>query len=584
MNGEIDIVRRLEAGTVKAAAETGKLKAMAEDSTTDSAGEVNSLKVTTEDSATDSADGVGTLQTSTKDGTIDPLEAERQALLDETKVLVAAWQKKRDAAQREQEIKDSAYTNSLGYAISEAAALAVGKRDLVAGTADFVVDEEYEARFFKLVSKLNLRLIESDSFYGYFFLQVGQELRFAMTSGTGINFKGSRYVMYFNPLIYLEMTPAQMISSIKHEILHVISLHLVRAKRLYRRYSPLAINLAMDIVVNNYITPLPPNAIDVNWLNRNFGTRVVAFKPLEYYVDEIQAHIDVVRDTPGETELADKLSETPMTPSTEPSVADAFDAARSHDIWSESDQVDGDSQQQLTSKMVANSEKGELAGYLTGLLSEMKQHEATLPWSMYLKRLIGSVTYGYRKTTTRRSRRQPERLEIRGTLRNRRAKIVVGLDCSGSITDGAFRQAMLEVLEITKSYDFEITVVECDSEIRRAYTVKSLKDVEPRVTSRGSTLFTPVVSYANQVQADLLIYFTDGKGEKRLQVEPKHYKILWLLVGEDAKLSVQNPWGLVKHIEQTVKEVDPTADFERVDGYSMNNQEGFSMANQEKDW
>lgn len=511
----------------------------------------------------------------------DPLEAERVALLAITKKLVTAWQQERDALQRAQEIKDNAYTNSIGYAITEAAALAAGKRDLTAGTTDFTVDKDYENRFFKLVSKLNLRLIESDSFFGYFFLQVGQELRFGMTSGTGINFKGSRYVMYFNPLIFLDMTPAQMISSIKHEILHVISLHLVRAKRLYQRYSPLAINLAMDIVVNNYIDPLPPNAIDVKWLNKNFGTTVVAFKPLEYYVDEIQAHIDIARETDGETEVEDSLSDAAMS---SPGVAEAFDIANSHDLWSESDEVDGDSQQQLTNKMVENSEKGELAGYLSGLLSDMKKHRASLPWSVYLKRLVGSVAWGHKKTTTRRSRRQPERLEIRGTLRKRRAKIVVALDCSGSITDGAFRQAMLEVLEITKAYDFEITVVECDSVIRRTYPVKTMNDVEPRVTARGSTLFTPVVHYANQMQADLLIYFTDGKGEKHLKVDPKHYKILWVLVGEEAKLSLKNLWGLVKHLNQTFEDYDMTVDYERVDGFSMNNQEGFSMANQERDW
>lgn len=511
----------------------------------------------------------------------DPLEATRIQLLKEAKQIVIAWQQEREALQRAQEIKDNAYTNSIGYAITEAAALAAGKRDLAVGMVDLEASEDFKQRFLKFVSKLNLRLIENDSFYGYFFLQVGQEIRFTMTSGTGINFKGSRYVMYFNPLIFLDMTPAQMMSSIKHEILHVISLHLIRAKRLYERYTPLAINLAMDIVVNNYIEPLPPGAIDVKWLNKNFGTHVVAFKPLEYYVDEIQAHIDMARETDGATEVEDGLSDVPMSPT---DVVDSFDVAKSHDIWAESDQVDGDSQQQLTDKVVDTSSKGELPGYLSGLLSEMKSHRASLPWSVYLKRLIGSVAYGHRKTTTRRSRRQPERLELRGTLRKRRAKIVVALDCSGSITDGAFRQAMLEVLEITKSYDFEITVVECDSVIRRTYTVKKIQDVEPRVTARGSTLFSPVVAYANDLQADLLIYFTDGKGEKHLKINPKHYKILWVLVGEEAKLSVETPWGLVKRLAQTVKEYDMTIDYERTDGYSMNNQEGFSMANQEKDW
>ena len=84
----------------------------------------------------------------------DPLEAERVALLAITKKLVTAWQQERDALQRAQEIKDNAYTNSIGYAITEAAALAAGKRDLTAGTTDFTVDKDYENRFFQTCVKI----------------------------------------------------------------------------------------------------------------------------------------------------------------------------------------------------------------------------------------------------------------------------------------------------------------------------------------------------------------------------------------------------------------------------------------------
>lgn len=63
----------------------------------------------------------------------DPLEATRIQLLKEAKQIVIAWQQEREALQRAQEIKDNAYTNSIGYAITEAAALAAGKRDLVVG-------------------------------------------------------------------------------------------------------------------------------------------------------------------------------------------------------------------------------------------------------------------------------------------------------------------------------------------------------------------------------------------------------------------------------------------------------------------
>ena len=49
-----------------------------------------------------------------------------------------------------------------------------------------------------------------------------------------------------------------MKSTIKHEIYHILSFHLNRAKSLKTKYSTLAINMAMDIVVNQHLKDLPP--------------------------------------------------------------------------------------------------------------------------------------------------------------------------------------------------------------------------------------------------------------------------------------------------------------------------------------
>ena len=49
------------------------------------------------------------------------------------------------------------------------------------------------------------------------------------------------------------------------------------------------------------------------------------------------------------------------------------------------------------------------------------------------------------KTTMRRNRRQPERLELSGTLRQHKANVWVALDMSGSITDAEFTNALEQV-------------------------------------------------------------------------------------------------------------------------------------------
>ena len=441
----------------------------------------------------------------------------------------------------------------------------------------FELPPSYEQRFFSFLHQINLRLMEDkDNFYGYFFIQMDKAIRFNLKSPSGVNFKNGKYVMYFNPFIFLNLTISQMESDIRHEILHIVSMHLERSKILRKEYSKLATNLAMDMVVNNYLSPLPPDAVTLAVVNANYGLHMLPFKTLEYYVAEIEAAMRVEAKK-KKHEQGKKYNE--IREGAE-EISIAFDPESTHDIWDESDAVDEKTLQKLTESYVTSAEKGQESSYLAAMIKMLKDSSEVLPWYHFLKKLIGNIASGYKRTTMRRDRRQPERLELRGRLRNHTAKVVVAVDISGSISDGEFYQAMEQVLHIVKSYDHELIVVECDDEIRRTYSAKRMEDVKERMEVRGNTAFSPVVDYANKQGVDLLVYFTDGTGEKKLAVTPK-YPILWVLTGDSVGLSVEKPYGLVKQMNP-VKPVAEEDVYIRADGFSMNNQEGFSMANQER--
>ena len=93
------------------------------------------------------------------------------------------------------------------------------------------IPSSYKAAFFKLIDQLSFTFLEEEEgFYSYFLFQMGRDLMLDLASATAILYKGGRYSLVFNPLIFLTLTPDQMKSSIKHEILHILSLHLLRAK------------------------------------------------------------------------------------------------------------------------------------------------------------------------------------------------------------------------------------------------------------------------------------------------------------------------------------------------------------------
>ena len=208
------------------------------------------------------------------------------------------------------------------------------------------------------------------------------------------------------------------------------------------------------------------------------------------------------------------------------------------------------------------------------LLKGLTSKENQLPWQVYLSRLMGRLESNKKKTIMRRNRRQPNRLDLRGELRNHRPEIAVAIDVSGSMSDGEFVNAIKEVLAIVKHYHHEILLIECDDKIRKSYKVKSEKEIQERSKEREGTLFSPVIEYLNQRKVNLLIYFTDGKGENYLKTQPKGYDILWVLSGKEEELSLKKIYGTVKKLikKEENKEI---ADMHSVrsDGYSMQSQQ-----------
>ncbi|MFR7364253.1 MAG: VWA-like domain-containing protein [Terrisporobacter sp.] len=428
---------------------------------------------------------------------------------------------------------------------------------------DISTDENFKKDFFSLVDKVNLSLMEDkENFYGYFLFQMGREIRFDITSATSINFKDAKYVMYFNPIIFLELNMEQMQSTIKHEILHVLSQHLIRLKDFKDKYSTLALNLAMDVVVNQCLDCLCPYSITLEYINNKYNLNLEKFKTFEYYLEKIQTELDLQEEN-DEGEIVDNNE----------NVAVDFDAEKTHDIWEECIEIDEKTLRDFTEKFADNAKKGSVPTYIENMIKSLKNSKGELPWNLYLKKLMGTIEANKKKTITRRNRRQPNRLDLRGELRGHKAEIAVAIDISGSISDEEFKQAIKEVLTIVKSHNQEITIIECDKEIKRTYKVKSPKDIKERIASGGGTKFLPVFEYANNKKINLLIYFTDGKGEEKLEIKPRGYKTLWVISGRGEKLSLQEPFGVVKKLSKVEikQDVIDMSDV-RSDGYSMNNQ------------
>lgn len=226
------------------------------------------------------------------------------------------------------------------------------------------------------------------------------------------------------------------------------------------------------------------------------------------------------------------------------------DIWKTHDIWrNNKDDYNFEEIKELTKKTANNANKGKLPNSIEKALKDLSE-KPEISWENYLKKIVGALPVGYKKTITRKDRRQPERLDLRGKLSNHIVQILVAIDISGSVTEEEIKKIMIEIFNIVKSHPCEIAIVECDNQIRRIYEVKDLKDLKKKLDTRGGTAFSPVFQYIydKKLRNHLVVYFTDGLGEKELKIKPINFKTLWVLTGKEDNLSLNNPYGEVKKL------------------------------------
>ena len=199
-----------------------------------------------------------------------------------------------------------------------------------------------------------------------------------------------------------------------------------------------------------------------------------------------------------------------------------------------------------------NNLSSESRGYIPGsILSQIEalMKKPELNWKQILRRYVGIIPEGHRKTKTRLNRRQPERFDLSGRLPDKTIRIVIGIDTSGSVSDDLLAKAFNEIFAILKNKKYELTIIECDAEIGRVYKAKKISDINLKITGRGGTSFIPVIEYINKhkFKDALMIYFTDGYGDYEIP-KPLTYKNLWVIFGNKNNLSVKKPYGEVKEL------------------------------------
>lgn len=417
-------------------------------------------------------------------------------------------------------------------------------------------NRQFRRDFMRLIELAVFSLLhKSDNFFGNCIIQMHREIRFELPCAMGISAQHSSFNIYFNPLFLLNCSLAEIKAEIKHQIFHIIHLHLTRANNLQKQYSPLVVNLAMDIAVNQFIEDLPSWQWTIKKASAELGIDLPEKQTLETYCRIIQNHLEnrtnnsqSASNSWGQPDMNRNL---PGTPLKEDLYNEQHDQSHCHDMWQELDsEADPLNTGILTKRLVKNADKGCIPAELEDLIADINC-QPQISWQNTLKRIIGALPMPYKKTIARKNRRQPDRLDLRGRLPNHIAKVIVAVDTSGSMQSIDLQKAFAEIFSLLKYSKNEVIVIECDCRIQKVYKAKSPRDIQYSFKGGGGTAFSPVFAYINKngYRNSILIYFTDGEGERELQTKPVNLKTIWVLTDNTNTLSLNKPYGIVKRLE-----------------------------------
>ena len=404
-----------------------------------------------------------------------------------------------------------------------------------------------------------IMISKQERYYGLFLMNFELRVDFTVYYDAAVSIDSFPFRMTVNPLLIGLKSLPEMIYIFCHEIEHIVLNHPVDGIKYNPQKDPeigFRLNVAMDVSINDRLTEdsirnhfdviaEPEEAFTSTALRDLFKVHVKELQAFDYYFERIPVSTNGGGKGTIRILFADACTQKEII--TEPKRKGTVCIP----CWTVSD--DPEEVSSIIRKFVSEVCEG-MSDAMRGTLPD-HQKEAlerllaapTISWQQLLKRFVGTIPHGHRKTRTRLSRRQPERYDISGSIPDRLVKIVVAMDTSGSMSDEDLQCVMVEIFDIIGTRKCEVTIIECDAEIQRIYKVCSVKDVSFDIQGRGGTSFVPVIEYVNShryFRDAILIYFTDGMGDRSIP-RPLTLRTMWVLQDEECELSVGTPYGEV---------------------------------------
>ncbi|WP_295728832.1 DUF2201 family putative metallopeptidase [uncultured Limosilactobacillus sp.] len=338
-----------------------------------------------------------------------------------------------------------------------------------------------------------------------------------------------------NKVISLRMD--ELVQLLKHQALHIVWQHPVR----YANCSDQElVGLACDIAVNQYLTKAPVGTMTLEVMSQILHQRLTPRQDSGYYL-KILRHLPIAQQKKLQGELRRRHFKDPQ---------------KNHGGWF----VAGNQLiREGRLRRLLQQSRNHLTAHQRGLIPQamnvnLNEHanQYQLPFCQAFWQLVRQVPRGQQSTRARFNRRQPQRLELMGTIIRYVTKLTVFIDQSGSMRDETISQIITTLNAMAIKNNLELLVGDFDAKVQsQPRLVKPGCWLPMKRHGGGGTRYQAVFDYLEKQRVNRqnpVIIVTDGWGETVIK-NYGYQNVLWLLTS-DSPLSVTNVPTMVSYLKE----------------------------------
>ncbi len=367
----------------------------------------------------------------------------------------------------------------------------------------------------------NTRYINEYLFYHRILCNCTVVLDSTLKAPAGVSAHYNKLTLYINPEMFNTLTLENRIVILKHEALHIIHNHFLRATPEHKSNHEVW-NIATDCAINQQCNE-----------ERFSGMTPVNYKTLK---EDMKLDVNIPADLDSESyfELIKKdLIDQGRTQSEGLEGLEGYD---DHESWQKSEgdpELLKDIVKNIIEKSIESTlkAKGNVPGFVTELLA-LYSKKREVHWTKVLRNIVGNKKTSTRLTIQKRNRRFPDRVDLKGNTKDRKFNVLAVIDVSGSVCNDELQGVLGEITHICKLTSSDLDLIQIDTEARNPERITGYKKVFNR-KGNGGTELKSAINKAREfkLKFNCVVVCTDGgiiesdiEAYKNLNI-----KIIWLI-------------------------------------------------------